>query len=88
MVYRWSRITGISVTGVGVALVIFAAWALFITTAPAEQFQQDPRYAKDYILFYQSLIGFASAMIIGGGVLYYLHRRSLKEIERERKTED
>jgi hypothetical protein len=85
MVYRWARITGISVTAVGVALIIFAAWALYITGAPAEQFQQDPKFAKQYVEYYQGLIAFGSAVVIGGGVLYVLHRRSLKQIEQERQ---
>lgn len=84
MVYRWSRIAGISITGVGVALVIFAAWALFITTAPAEQFQQDPKFGSQYVSYHQALLTFGSAMIIGGGFLYYLHRRSMKQIQQER----
>jgi hypothetical protein len=67
-----------------VALVIFAVWALFVTTAPAEQFQQDPKFDSQYVAYHQSLAAFGSAMIIGGGVLYYLHRRSMKEIEQER----
>lgn len=84
MVYRWSRITGISVTGVGIALIIFAVWALFVTTAPAEQFQQDPKFATQYTQYHQGLIAFGSTMVIGGAILYYLHRRSMKQIERER----
>ncbi|MFQ5969595.1 MAG: hypothetical protein ACE5J2_03755 [Nitrososphaerales archaeon] len=84
MVYHWPRITGISVTGVGIALIIFAVWAMFVTTAPAEQFQQDPIFAGQYVEYYRSLTAFGSVMIIGGGILYYLHRRSMKEIERER----
>jgi hypothetical protein len=87
MVYRWSKITGISITGVGAALVIFALWAMFITTAPEEQFQQDPKFARQYMEYYQGLTVLGSAMIIGGGVLFLLHRRSLKEIERERERE-
>lgn len=83
MVYRWSRINGISLTGVGAALLIFAVWALFITTIPAEQFQADPRFATEYVSYYWGLIALGSAMISGGGVLYLLHRRSMREIARE-----
>lgn len=84
MVHRSAKIIGISMTGVGTVLVIFAMWALFITTAPVEQFQQDLKFAKQYIEYYQALTAFGSAMIVGGGVLYYLHKRDLKEIEHER----
>jgi uncharacterized membrane protein YesL len=84
MVHRWSKITGISITGVGIALIAFALWALFITTAPTEQFQLDPKFAKQYAEYYLALTVFGSAMVIGGGILYYLHRRSLRQIERER----
>ncbi|MEM2759941.1 MAG: hypothetical protein QXU32_09270 [Nitrososphaerales archaeon] len=65
------------------ALVVFALWALFVTTAPAEQFQEDPKFAKQYKEYYQGLTAFGSALIVGGGVLYYLHRRSLRQRERE-----
>jgi len=88
MAYRWSKITGISMTGVGVALVIFEVWAMFITTVPEEQFQQDPKLAKQYMEYYQALTVFGSALIIAGGILYILHRRSMKEIERERRERE
>jgi hypothetical protein len=84
MVYRWSRLSGISITGVGAALVIFSLWAVFVTTAPAEEFQQSPRFAVEYMIYYQGLTVLGSVMILGGGFLYYLHRRSLKQLERER----
>ncbi|MFQ5941428.1 MAG: hypothetical protein ACE5KA_07015 [Nitrososphaerales archaeon] len=83
MMYRWSKINGISITSVGVALVIFAIWAMFITTAPQEQFQQDSQFARQYMEYYQGLTAFGSAMIIIGGFLYFLHRRSLGELERK-----
>lgn len=59
MVYPWSRITAISVTGLGIALVIFAVWTLF---------------ANQYLSYSQGLITLGSAMMIGGGVLYLLYR--------------
>ena len=46
MVYRLSKIAGISITSVGVVLAVFALWAMFITTIPVEQFQEDPKYAQ------------------------------------------
>jgi hypothetical protein len=72
------------VTGVGLALVVFSIWAIFVTTAPTEQFQKDPKFASQYLEYYQGLAGFGSAMIIGGGILYYLHHRSMKQMEQER----
>ncbi len=85
MVYRLSKIAGISITSVGVVLAVFALWAMFITTIPVEQFQEDPKYAIQYMEYYQALTIFGGVMIISGGFLYFLHRRSLKEIERECK---
>lgn len=83
MVHRISKIHGISITGVGVVLVAFSLWALFITDVPLEQFEEDPKFAQQYTEYYQALLIFGSVLITSGGILYYLHRRSLKQIERE-----
>lgn len=58
MVYRWSKITRISITSVGVVLVVFPLWATFVTTSPVEQFQEDPKFATQCWEYYQDITVF------------------------------
>ncbi len=59
----------------GVLLVGFSLWALYLTDIPQEQFQEDPRFEEEYIKYYEWLTLFGSVLIVIGWVLAFLGRK-------------
>ena len=59
----------------GVLLIGFSLWALYLTDIPQEQFLEDPRFEEEYIKYYQWLTLFGSALVVIGWVLAFLGRK-------------
>ena len=59
----------------GVFLVGFSIWALFLTDIPQEQFQEDPRFEEEYVKYYEWTILFGSVLIGIGWVIAFLGRK-------------
>jgi len=59
----------------GVFLVGFSLWALFLTDIPQEQFQEDPRFEEEYVKYYEWTILFGSVLIGIGWVIAFLGRK-------------
>jgi len=59
----------------GVFLVGFSLWALFLTDIPQEQFQEDPRFEEEYVKYYEWTILFGSVLIGIGWILAFLGRK-------------
>ena len=58
----------------GVFLVGFSLWALFLTDIPQEQFQEDPRFEEEYVKYYEWNILFGSVLIGIGWIIAFLGR--------------
>ena len=59
----------------GVFIVGFSTWALFLTDIPQEQFQEDPRFEEEYVKYHEWNILFGSALIGIGWVIAFLGRK-------------
>ena len=59
----------------GVLLVGFSIWALFLTDIPQEQFQEDPRFEEEYVKYYEWNILFGSVLIGIGWIVAFLGRK-------------
>lgn len=59
----------------GVLIVGFSTWALFLTDIPQEQFQEDPRFEEEYVKYYEWNIQFGSALIGIGWIIAFLGRK-------------
>ncbi|MGV7225986.1 MAG: hypothetical protein ACQ9CV_03560 [Nitrosopumilus sp.] len=59
----------------GVFLVGFSLWALFLTDIPQEQFQEDPRFEEEYVKYYEWTVLFGSVLIAIGWVIAFLGRK-------------
>ena len=59
----------------GVFLVGFSLWALFLTDIPQEQFQEDPRFEEEYVKYYEWTILFGSVLIGIGWIIAFLGRK-------------
>jgi len=58
----------------GVLLVGFSLWALYLTDIPQEQFLEDPRFEEEYVKYYEWLTLFGSGLIGVGWILAILGR--------------
>lgn len=56
----------------GGLLLGFSLWALYFTDIPQEQFQEDPRFAEEYVKYYQWLSIFGIVLITLGGIIFVL----------------
>jgi formate hydrogenlyase subunit 3/multisubunit Na+/H+ antiporter MnhD subunit len=65
--------------GVGILLLGFSIWALYLTDIPQEQFQNDPRFEEEYIKYYEWLSIFGIVLIIIGGIVAVLGRKMTKK---------
>jgi formate hydrogenlyase subunit 3/multisubunit Na+/H+ antiporter MnhD subunit len=65
--------------GVGITLLVFSIWALYLTDIPQEQFQNDPRFEEEYMKYYEWLSIFGIALIIIGGIIASLGRKMTKK---------
>ena len=59
----------------GVSLVGFSYWALYLTDIPQEQFLEDPRFEEEYVKYYEWNILFGSVLIGIGWVIAFLGRK-------------
>jgi len=59
----------------GVLLVGFSFWALYLTDIPNEQFQEDPRFEEEYVKYYEWMILFGSVLIGIGWIVAFLGRK-------------
>ncbi|HJJ23382.1 MAG TPA: hypothetical protein OQH54_06685 [Nitrosopumilus sp.] len=59
----------------GVLLVGFSLWAIYLTDIPNEQFLEDPRFEEEYVKYYQWLTLFGSALVAIGWVFAFLGRK-------------
>ncbi|MDH3341659.1 MAG: hypothetical protein OEL84_10320 [Nitrosopumilus sp.] len=59
----------------GVLLVGFSLWALYLTDIPQEQFLEDPRFEEEYTKYYEWLTLFGSALVAIGWILAFLGRK-------------
>jgi energy-converting hydrogenase Eha subunit G len=59
----------------GVIIVGFSIWALFLTEIPQEQFQEDPRFEEEYVKYYEWNIIFGSSLIGIGWIIAFLGRK-------------
>ena len=58
----------------GVFLVGFSLWALFLTDIPQEQFQEDPRFEEEYVKYYEWTVLFGSVLIGIGWIIAFIGR--------------
>ena len=58
----------------GVFLVGFSLWALYLTDIPNEQFQEDPRFEEEYVKYYEWTVLFGSVLIGIGWVIAFFGR--------------
>lgn len=65
--------------GLGMSLSMFSLWALYLTDIPQEQFQNDPRFEKEYIKYYEWLSLFGIILIVIGGIIATLGRKMTKK---------
>ncbi len=59
----------------GILLVGFSLWALYLTDIPNEQFQEDPRFEEEYVKYYEWMILFGSVLIGIGWVIAFFGRK-------------
>jgi len=59
----------------GVLLVGFSLWALYLTDIPQEQFLEDPRFEEEYVKYYEWTILFGSVLIGIGWIFAILGRK-------------
>jgi membrane protein DedA with SNARE-associated domain len=65
--------------GLGISLLGFSLWALYLTDIPQEQFQNDPRFEEEYTKYYEWLSIFGIVLIIIGGIITVLGRKMTKK---------
>ncbi|WP_232212263.1 hypothetical protein [Candidatus Nitrosopumilus koreensis] len=75
MIRGASKYVMIAFFALGVLIVVFSIWALFLTDIPQEQFQEDPRFEEEYVKYYEWNILFGSALIGIGWVIAFLGRK-------------
>jgi len=63
MIRRAPKYVMIAFFALGVFLVGFSFWALYLTDIPQEQFLEDPRFEEEYVQYYQWNILFGSGLI-------------------------
>ena len=61
--------------GLGVLIVGFSTWALYLTDIPEEQFLEDPRFEEEYVKYYEWNILFGAGLIGIGWIIAFLGRK-------------
>jgi len=73
MISGASKYVMIAFFALGIFLVGFSLWALFLTDIPQEQFQEDSRFEEEYVKYYEWTILFGS-ILIGIGWIFVIFR--------------
>ena len=59
----------------GMLLVGFSLWALYLTDIPQDQFLEDPRFEEEYVKYYQWTALFGSGLVVIGWIVAFIGRK-------------